>query len=107
MGLSWRRGIWTVFPFRHISNGLNDIIVNKKKVCGMLTEMEVRGSQIKAVIIGVGINVNQKEFRKKLPLRRPSLMLGESCRGRIAYDKESRRGRIADVREDCKDRGLL
>ena len=40
----------------------NDILVNEKKVCGILTEMNLDGSNIASVIIGTGINVNQEEF---------------------------------------------
>ncbi len=40
----------------------NDIVVNGKKVCGILTQMELSGTDIKQVIIGVGINVNQEVF---------------------------------------------
>lgn len=40
----------------------NDIVVNKKKVCGILTEMTLEARSIEYVIVGVGINVNQQEF---------------------------------------------
>ena len=36
----------------------NDVVVNKKKVCGILTEMNVELDYIQYVVIGVGINVN-------------------------------------------------
>lgn len=39
----------------------NDIVVNKKKVCGILTEMNVEHDYIQYVVIGVGINVNNAE----------------------------------------------
>ncbi len=40
----------------------NDIVVNGKKVCGILTQMELSGTDIKQVVVGVGINVNQEAF---------------------------------------------
>lgn len=40
----------------------NDIVLHGKKVCGILTEMQVEAGHIKHVIIGVGVNVNQMEF---------------------------------------------
>lgn len=40
----------------------NDIILNKKKVCGILTEMQADEEKIHHVVIGVGINVNQETF---------------------------------------------
>ena len=43
----------------------NDIVVNGRKVCGILTEMQLEGSRIKHVIVGVGINVNQMTFEEE------------------------------------------
>lgn len=40
----------------------NDILVNGKKVGGILTEMQVDKGRIGHVIIGVGINVKEQEF---------------------------------------------
>ncbi|MHC0036137.1 biotin--[acetyl-CoA-carboxylase] ligase [Pseudoneobacillus sp. C159] len=39
----------------------NDILVNGKKVTGILTELQAESDQINSVIIGIGINVNQKQ----------------------------------------------
>ncbi len=36
----------------------NDILVNEKKLCGMLSEMETRSDMVSFVSIGMGINVN-------------------------------------------------
>ncbi len=38
----------------------NDILVNNKKLVGILTEMQADVEQVHSVIIGIGINVNQK-----------------------------------------------
>ncbi|MGD0779652.1 MAG: biotin--[acetyl-CoA-carboxylase] ligase [Dehalococcoidales bacterium] len=38
----------------------NDILINRKKVCGILIENEVRGNKVAYSIIGIGINVNLK-----------------------------------------------
>ena len=40
----------------------NDIVVNGKKICGILTEMSTEIDYINYVVIGVGINVNQETF---------------------------------------------
>jgi BirA family biotin operon repressor/biotin-[acetyl-CoA-carboxylase] ligase len=38
----------------------NDVLVNQKKVCGILIESDVRGKAVDYAIIGIGINVNLK-----------------------------------------------
>lgn len=39
----------------------NDILINGKKMTGILTELQAEADQINSVIIGMGINVNQKQ----------------------------------------------
>lgn len=51
----------------------NDIVVNKKKICGILTEMSVDMAGIEYVVIGVGVNVNTKHFPEELQLTATSL----------------------------------
>ena len=53
----------------------NDLILSKKKVCGILTEMELNGTEIGHIIIGVGINANQKIFSEELKDKATSLLL--------------------------------
>ncbi len=36
----------------------NDLLVNGKKVCGILTEMSAEVDRMHAVVLGIGINVN-------------------------------------------------
>jgi BirA family biotin operon repressor/biotin-[acetyl-CoA-carboxylase] ligase len=40
----------------------NDIILDNKKICGILTEMSAELNDINYVIVGIGINVNIHEF---------------------------------------------
>lgn len=39
----------------------NDILIEGKKVTGILTELQADADRINAIIIGIGINVNQKQ----------------------------------------------
>jgi BirA family biotin operon repressor/biotin-[acetyl-CoA-carboxylase] ligase len=36
----------------------NDVLVNKRKVCGILTEMNTTGDKVNFVVVGIGINAN-------------------------------------------------
>ena len=40
----------------------NDVVVNKKKMCGILTEMSAQMEAVNYVVIGIGINVNTTHF---------------------------------------------
>lgn len=40
----------------------NDIYINKNKICGILCQNQIIGSTLDNVIIGIGININQKKF---------------------------------------------
>ena len=40
----------------------NDLLIHGKKVGGILTEMHAEPAQVRFVIVGIGINVNQEKF---------------------------------------------
>ncbi|MBU9714622.1 biotin--[acetyl-CoA-carboxylase] ligase [Evansella tamaricis] len=44
----------------------NDILINGKKVVGILTEMQADPDRVNSVIIGIGINTNQEKFPNEL-----------------------------------------
>lgn len=58
----------------------NDLVLEKKKICGILTEMELSENQIADVVIGVGINANTTEFPKELRDKATSLYLQKGCK---------------------------
>lgn len=45
----------------------NDIVVNGKKICGILTEMSAEMDRINYIVVGIGVNVNNKFFPEELP----------------------------------------
>jgi len=45
----------------------NDIYLNDKKACGILIENVFRGMHWAYAVIGIGLNVNQKNFTENLP----------------------------------------
>lgn len=44
----------------------NDVLVEKKKIAGILIENTLRGSNLETSIVGIGVNVNQNSFQQGL-----------------------------------------
>jgi BirA family biotin operon repressor/biotin-[acetyl-CoA-carboxylase] ligase len=44
----------------------NDLLLNGKKFCGILTEMNAEATRVRHLVIGIGINVNQVRFPEEL-----------------------------------------
>jgi BirA family biotin operon repressor/biotin-[acetyl-CoA-carboxylase] ligase len=44
----------------------NDVLIDGKKVCGILTEMNAEATRVRYIVVGIGINVNQASFPKEL-----------------------------------------
>ena len=53
----------------------NDIVVNGKKVCGILTEMSTEEDAIRYVVVGIGINANTTDFPEEIRATATSLAL--------------------------------
>ena len=53
----------------------NDILLNGKKLVGILTEMDCEISQVHFIVVGMGINVNTKAFPEELRETATSLYL--------------------------------
>ena len=88
----------------------NDVVVSHKKICGILTEMGVRDGKIDFAVIGVGINVNIREFPEEMADKATSLYL-ESGR---EFDRSQLPGLVMEAFEEyyekfaatCDLRGL-
>ncbi len=63
----------------------NDLILNNKKICGILTEINTIGNEINYLIISMGFNVNETEFPKEVENIATSLKKEYS----IDFDKET------------------
>lgn len=66
MGLSVAKAIGSLYP---VSVGIkwpNDVVVNGKKICGILTEMSAEMTGIHYLVIGTGINTNVEEFPEEI-----------------------------------------
>lgn len=75
----------------------NDLVLDGKKICGILTEMSADPEKIRYVIVGIGINVNQVEFPEELRKTATSLRLQ-------AQRPVSRGALVAAVAEAWEDR---
>lgn len=55
----------------------NDILLNSKKIAGILTEMQAEQDQVRYIIVGIGINVNQsfESFHKTIKHRATSIKI--------------------------------
>ncbi len=44
----------------------NDLMLNNKKICGILTEVHTQKEKIKYLLISIGFNVNEDDFEKEI-----------------------------------------
>jgi BirA family transcriptional regulator, biotin operon repressor / biotin---[acetyl-CoA-carboxylase] ligase len=51
----------------------NDVLIDGKKVSGILTEMNAEATRVRYIVVGIGINVNQQSFPKELESEATSL----------------------------------
>jgi len=56
----------------------NDILIGKRKVCGILIENCMQGEKILHTVIGIGLNINQDAFSPLMPAA-TSLVLEKGC----------------------------
>jgi BirA family transcriptional regulator, biotin operon repressor / biotin---[acetyl-CoA-carboxylase] ligase len=59
----------------------NDVLIQGKKVCGILTEMHAEVTRVRHIVVGIGVNVNQKSFSKEIENEATSLRMetGSEC----------------------------
>ena len=77
----------------------NDIYAGDLKICGILIENILHGSEIASSIIGIGLNLNQKDFPSDLP--NPvslTLLTGES------YDLEQELAGFLSILSECAEK---
>jgi BirA family transcriptional regulator, biotin operon repressor / biotin---[acetyl-CoA-carboxylase] ligase len=72
----------------------NDILIRRKKVCGILLEAQWNASAMRSAVIGIGVNVKQKSFSEELAAIATSLSQCE-----IVAEVNEVRDRILNVIE--------
>ena len=66
-GLAVHASVGETFPgLRPDLKWPNDVLLNGKKFCGILTEMNSEATRVRHLVVGVGINVNQAKFPAEL-----------------------------------------
>lgn len=53
----------------------NDLLIGRKKICGILTEISADFEQLRFAVIGIGINVNQRAFPAEVSDSATSLLI--------------------------------
>jgi BirA family transcriptional regulator, biotin operon repressor / biotin---[acetyl-CoA-carboxylase] ligase len=79
-GLAGQRAVSSVTGLAVDIRWPNDLLVNGKKVCGILTEMSAEVDRLHAVVLGVGMNVNHSQMPADLEEIATSLRM-EAHRG--------------------------
>ncbi len=74
-GLAAHRAVTAVTGLAVDLRWPNDLMVNGKKVCGILTEMSAELDRLHAVVLGFGVNVNHREMPKELEATATSLRI--------------------------------
>jgi BirA family biotin operon repressor/biotin-[acetyl-CoA-carboxylase] ligase len=80
----------------------NDIYVGDRKICGMLIENSLRGEWIQHSIIGIGLNVNQRNFDVTLP--NPTSMVLSTPKSEASFDIRDLLDEFMSVFKDYIDR---
>ncbi|MDD3655881.1 MAG: biotin--[acetyl-CoA-carboxylase] ligase [Atribacterota bacterium] len=66
-----------LFPIKAQIKWPNDILIDDRKVCGILTEMSTETKNIQWVIVGIGINANNDSSELPEDIRKCSISLKE------------------------------
>lgn len=57
--------VWKLYGYDLEIKEPNDLILNGKKICGILTEINTIGEKINYLLISLGMNVNEEYFSKE------------------------------------------
>ena len=63
----------------------NDIVLHKKRICGILTELSLEETKIDYIIVGIGINVSNRSFPEEIQSMASSILLETN----VEFDKET------------------
>jgi BirA family biotin operon repressor/biotin-[acetyl-CoA-carboxylase] ligase len=88
--------IENLYPLRTELKWPNDVLINRKKVAGILLETSVKGSHVERVVIGIGLNLNQIVFQGEFNFPPTSLKLETG----MNIDRETMLAEILNIFEE-------
>jgi BirA family transcriptional regulator, biotin operon repressor / biotin---[acetyl-CoA-carboxylase] ligase len=72
-GLAVREAVREITSLEADIRWPNDLLLGKKKFCGILTELNAEVTRVRHAVVGIGINVHQESFPGELDLTACSL----------------------------------
>lgn len=78
-----RDALYRLYGLSGLIKWPNDIVFDGKKICGILTEMELKDGKVWYVVVGIGVNVHNKDFPEEIAYKATSvdLELGKTTGG--------------------------
>lgn len=84
-----RDAIHTLYGLEGLIKWPNDIVINGKKICGILTEMEMAQGKVSHVVVGIGVNVHNRQFPEEIAYKATSVDLElEALSGKSGHRRE-------------------
>ena len=74
-GMAVRKALEDLYDVHAVIKWPNDIVVDGKKICGILTEMSMEDLDMTGLAVGIGINVQQTAFDEEIAYKATSVAL--------------------------------
>ena len=65
IAICMKQAIFELYNYELTIKEPNDLLLNKKKICGILTEINTTANQINYLLISLGFNVNEEQFSQE------------------------------------------
>lgn len=95
MAMAVTKAVYRITGLEAFIKWPNDVVVHSRKICGILTEMQLKEREIDFVVIGTGVNVNQTRIPEELRKSATSLRLERAEEEKISREE------LLDAILDC------
>ena len=65
IAICMKQAIFKLYNYELTIKEPNDLLLNKKKICGILTEINTSANNINYLLISLGFNVNEEQFSQE------------------------------------------